>query len=492
MRDLRGPPRILASRAPRTTTASSTTGNWPPARRLLTETGFTHVELLPVMEHPVLRLVGLPDHRLLRADAPLRHAERLHGLRRPPAPARASASSSTGCPRTSPRTRTASPTSTAPTSTSTPTPAGARASGLGHARLQLRPARGRELPHRQRAVLAGALPRRRPARRRGGLDDLPRLLAKARASGFPNKYGGRENLEAIEFLKRLNEVVHSAHPGVLMVAEESTAWPMVSRPVYLGGLGFGFKWNMGWMHDVLDYMRHDPVHRKYHHNRLTFGMLYAWTRELRPAALPRRGRPRQGLAAPQDARRRLAALRQPAAALRLHVGLSGQEAPVHGRRVRTVERVEPRSEPRLAAARRRPVPSRAQGSRRRPQPASTAASRRSTSWTSTRRAFAGWTATTPSRASCPSAASRRTRTRLVLCVCELHAGRPRAAIASACRGPAYYAEHRQHRRRASTAAATSATAAACRPRASPGTASPIRVSLTLPPLAAPLAPPRDA
>jgi len=94
---------------------------------------------------------------------------------------------------------------------------------------------------------------------------------------IPNKYGGRENLEAIEFLKQLNTVVHQTHPGVLMIAEESTAWPMVSRPVHLGGLGFGFKWNMGWMHDVLDYMRHDPVHRKYHHNRLTFGLLYAWT-----------------------------------------------------------------------------------------------------------------------------------------------------------------------------------------------------------------------
>ena len=94
---------------------------------------------------------------------------------------------------------------------------------------------------------------------------------------IPNKYGGRENLEAIDFLKRLNEVVHQSRPGAIMVAEESTAWPMVSRPVYLGGLGFGFKWNMGWMHDVLDYMGHDPIHRKYHHNRLTFGLLYAFS-----------------------------------------------------------------------------------------------------------------------------------------------------------------------------------------------------------------------
>jgi 1,4-alpha-glucan branching enzyme len=93
----------------------------------------------------------------------------------------------------------------------------------------------------------------------------------------PNEFGGRENLGAIAFFRRLNEVVHAAHPGVIVAAEESTAWPMVSRPTYLGGLGFGFKWNMGWMHDVLDYARLDPVHRKYHHDRLTFGPLYAWS-----------------------------------------------------------------------------------------------------------------------------------------------------------------------------------------------------------------------
>jgi 1,4-alpha-glucan branching enzyme len=92
----------------------------------------------------------------------------------------------------------------------------------------------------------------------------------------PNKYGGNENLEAIAFLKRLNEVVYRQHPDVMTIAEESTAWPMVSRPVYLGGLGFGYKWNMGWMHDTLTYMSKDPIHRKFHHNHLTFGLLYAW------------------------------------------------------------------------------------------------------------------------------------------------------------------------------------------------------------------------
>ncbi|HEX2180352.1 MAG TPA: 1,4-alpha-glucan branching protein GlgB [Actinomycetota bacterium] len=93
----------------------------------------------------------------------------------------------------------------------------------------------------------------------------------------PNEFGGRENLEAVSFLKELNEVVHSAHPGVIMAAEESTAWPGVSRPTYTGGLGFGFKWNMGWMHDTLKYFSQDPIHRKYHHNDLTFSLLYAFT-----------------------------------------------------------------------------------------------------------------------------------------------------------------------------------------------------------------------
>jgi 1,4-alpha-glucan branching enzyme len=93
----------------------------------------------------------------------------------------------------------------------------------------------------------------------------------------PNVFGGRENLDAIAFIRRLNEVVYGTYPGVLTVAEESTAWPQVSRPVYLGGLGFGLKWNMGWMHDMLEYMRQDPIYRKYHHDQLTFGLLYAWT-----------------------------------------------------------------------------------------------------------------------------------------------------------------------------------------------------------------------
>lgn len=92
---------------------------------------------------------------------------------------------------------------------------------------------------------------------------------------IPNAYGGRDNWEAITFLRRLNEEVYKNYPDVQMIAEESTAWPMVTRPTYIGGLGFGLKWDMGWMHDMLSYMCKEPIHRKYHHNLLTFRMLYA-------------------------------------------------------------------------------------------------------------------------------------------------------------------------------------------------------------------------
>jgi 1,4-alpha-glucan branching enzyme len=94
---------------------------------------------------------------------------------------------------------------------------------------------------------------------------------------LPNEYGGRENLDAISFVRRFNEEAYKHFPGVQMVAEESTSWAMVSRPVYVGGLGFGFKWDMGWMHDTLLYICHDPVHRRHHHNEITFRMLYAFT-----------------------------------------------------------------------------------------------------------------------------------------------------------------------------------------------------------------------
>jgi 1,4-alpha-glucan branching enzyme len=106
---------------------------------------------------------------------------------------------------------------------------------------------------------------------------LYRDYSRKEGEWLPNKYGGRENLEAIDFLRQLNQEVYKEYPGIQTIAEESTSWPMVSRPIYLGGLGFGLKWDMGWMHDTLMYFALDPIHRKYHHNQLTFRMLYGFT-----------------------------------------------------------------------------------------------------------------------------------------------------------------------------------------------------------------------
>ena len=101
--------------------------------------------------------------------------------------------------------------------------------------------------------------------------------SRKKGEWIPNQFGGRENLEAISLLRRFNEEVYKNFPDVQTIAEESTDWAMVSRPTYIGGLGFGMKWDMGWMHDTLDYITKDPIHRKYHHNKLTFRMLYAFT-----------------------------------------------------------------------------------------------------------------------------------------------------------------------------------------------------------------------
>ena len=94
---------------------------------------------------------------------------------------------------------------------------------------------------------------------------------------LPNEHGGRENLEAIEVLQKVNTRSYAKHPGIMMIAEESTAWPGVSKPVDGGGLGFGFKWNMGWMNDTLKYMERDPIHRQHHHNEMTFGLVYSFS-----------------------------------------------------------------------------------------------------------------------------------------------------------------------------------------------------------------------
>ncbi|MGD9894574.1 MAG: 1,4-alpha-glucan branching enzyme, partial [Dehalococcoidia bacterium] len=101
--------------------------------------------------------------------------------------------------------------------------------------------------------------------------------SRGKGEWIPNRYGGRENIDAIDFLRRFNQDIYTTHPDVQTIAEESTAWPMVSRPTYVGGLGFGLKWDMGWMHDTLSYLSQDPIYRRYHHGQLTFRGLYAFT-----------------------------------------------------------------------------------------------------------------------------------------------------------------------------------------------------------------------
>jgi 1,4-alpha-glucan branching enzyme len=110
----------------------------------------------------------------------------------------------------------------------------------------------------------------------GGFHAVPRLFQERRGMD-KNRYGGRENLEAISFMKQANEATHENFPDICTMAEESTAWPMVSLPTYVGGLGFDMKWMMGWMHDTLNYFSKEPVHRQYHQNEITFSIIYAFT-----------------------------------------------------------------------------------------------------------------------------------------------------------------------------------------------------------------------
>ncbi len=137
----------------------------------------------------------------------------------------------------------------------------------------------RSLPDQQRAPLDRALSHRRDPSRCRCLDALPRLLPRVRVSGCPIEYGGRENLEAIRFLRELNTAIGAEHPDVITIAEESTAFPGVTRPADEGGLGFHYKWDMGWMHDTLEYLERDPIHRRFHHDEITFRGVYAFTEQ---------------------------------------------------------------------------------------------------------------------------------------------------------------------------------------------------------------------
>ncbi len=154
---------------------------------------------------------------------------------------------------------------------------------------------------------------------------------------IPNEYGGRENLAAISLLREFNETTHGNYPGVLTIAEESTAWGGVSHPTFTGGLGFSIKWNMGWMNDTLRYMRHNPIHRGYHHDELTFSLIYAFTENFAlPLSHDEVVHGKGALAGP-DARRLVAEVCQSAFAVLLHVDAPRQETAVYGQRLRSVE-----------------------------------------------------------------------------------------------------------------------------------------------------------
>ena len=167
---------------------------------------------------------------------------------------------------------------------------------------------------------------------------------------IPNKFGGRENLEAIEFLRRFNQEAYKEHPDIQTIAEESTSWPMVSRPVYLGGLGFGLKWDMGWMHDTLEYFKNDPIHRKYHHSKLTFRMLYSFQENfVLPLSHDEVVHGKGSLIGkmPGDERQRFANLRLLFAYM---YRPARKEVALHGRRVRPGPRMGARHQPGVGRA----------------------------------------------------------------------------------------------------------------------------------------------
>ena len=159
---------------------------------------------------------------------------------------------------------------------------------------------------------------------------------------IPNVFGGRENLDAVYFLKRFNEVCYERFPGIMTIAEESTAWPGVSRPTYLGGLGFGFKWNMGWMHDFLEYMQLDPIFRRFHHGNITFSLLYAFQEHFVLVLSHDEVVHGKRSLLFENAGRCVAEICQSADVLRVDVWSSGEKTSFHGRRIRSVAGMEPR------------------------------------------------------------------------------------------------------------------------------------------------------
>ncbi len=356
--------------------------------------GFTHLELLPVSEHPFDGSWGYQPVGLVRADRALRRATRPAPLRRPRATPPGWACCSTGCRRTSRATRMAWRTFDGTQLYEYADPREGFHNDwdtliYNFGRTEVRNFLvGNALFWLERYDVDGLR-----------VDAVASMLYRdySREAGewIPNVHGGRENLEAIAFLKRMNEVVGVERAQAVTLAEESTAFPAVSRPTYAGGLGLPLQVEHGLdaRHAGLHAARPDPPPVPPRRADLRPGLCVQ--RELRAAAVARRSGARQGLAARQDAGRPLAAVRQPARLLRLHVRPPGQEAAVHGRRVRAGSRMGPRH----GASTGTCSPIRctmACSARARPEPTSTAAPRRCTSRTSSRRVSSGSTTATPS------------------------------------------------------------------------------------------------
>ncbi len=382
----------------RRTTARSATASWRRSWPSYVQPARLHARRVPAADGaPVLRVLGLPGDRLLRPDQPLRHAAR------PDVPDRLSAPAGhrrhprlgagplphrrarPGLFRRHPPLRARRPAGRAFI------PTGAAASStIGRHEV-------RSFLLEQRPVLAGPLSRRRPARGCRRLDAVPRLFAQGRRVGAQRVTAATRTCDAIAFLRTINEEVYRNYPDVQTIAEESTAWPMVSRPTYLGGLGFGLKWDMGWMHDTLRVLpaRSDPSPVPPRRADSSAWCTPFTENYVLPLSHDEVVHGKGSLLArmPGDDWQKFANLRL---LFGYHVGHAGQEAAVHGRRVRPRPRVEPRHQPRLApdgtaAARRRaalgdgpepPVP-RGAGPARTGLPAV--------------RASSGWTATTAAR-----------------------------------------------------------------------------------------------
>ena len=440
------------------------------------ELGFTHVELLPVMQHPFAGSWGYQVTGYFAPQSTLR--------RRPTTSARSSTRSTRRGHRRDPRLgaralparRVGARALRRHRALRARRPAARRASRLGHADLQLSAAT-RCGTSCSRTRSTGCASSTSTACASTPSPRCSTSTTRARPGEWvPNGYGGRENLEAIDVPARAERGRARTRAGRRSsVAEESTAWPGVSRPTYVGGLGFTFKWNMGWMHDTLDVLRARPGPPPLPPRRADVRAALRVARELRPAALARRGRARQGLAAREDAGRPLAAVRQPARALRLHVGAPRQEAPVHGRRARPGG-ASGRDERARSTGTCSSDPDHAgvQRARARPQPRLPREPALLGARLPTRRVRAGSTPTTPTRTCSRSPASRRDGRALLVCVANFRRCRASGYRLGLPRGGRWREVLNTDSR--STAAPTSATAAASRPSRRRCTASPSRPS----------------